>query len=318
MGNVLVGTSSWTDATLVKSGAFYPPGVNTAEKRLAFYASHFPLVEVDSSYYYLPTQHNAALWVVRTPDDFIFNIKAYSLFTQHPTRPDSLPPHVAEMVDPEVLGKRSIYIDDLPPAAVDAVWEEFRNALLPLDSAGKLGAVLLQFPHWFVCGRRNKDYILSCQERLPTIPLAIEFRRRDWLEDEHREETLAFLADNGLTYVNVDEPQGFPSSVPPTAEATADLAMVRFHGRNRDTWEAKGISAAERFRYLYEQTELAEWAGRIKKMASSARATHVLMNNCYRNYAVTNAQQLMDLLREGIVRPAQTGQLTLGGTAGDD
>lgn len=311
MAEILIGTSSWTDATLVKSGLFYPPGVSTAEKRLAFYASNFPLVEVDSSYYYLPTERNAALWVARTPDDFVFNIKAYSLLTHHPTKPDSLPPQVREMVDPELLAKRSLYVSDLPPEAVDIVWDEFRTALMPLDSAGKLGAILLQFPPWFVPGRRNKDYILECKERLPTVPLAIEFRREGWMDEEHRDATLSFLADNGLTYVNVDEPQGFNSSVAPTSETTADLAMVRFHGRNVDAWEAKGISAAERFRYLYEQTELADWAGRIKKMASKARSTHLLMNNCYRNYAVTNAKQLMDLLGDEAVRSQETDQLTM-------
>ncbi len=296
MAGILVGTSSWTDATLIKSGAFYPPGVNTAEKRLAFYASNFPLVEVDSSYYYLPTQRNAALWVTRTPPDFVFNIKAYSLLTQHPTRPDSLPPQVKEMVDPALLTKGGVYISDLPPEAVDIVWDEFRTALLPLDSAGKLGAVLLQFPPWFVPGRRSRDYILECKERMPTIPLAVEFRRGDWMDEAHRDATLGLLADNGLTYVNVDEPQGFASSVPPTAEATADLAMVRFHGRNVETWEAKGITAAERFRYLYNQTELIHWARRVREMASKAGSTHLLMNNCYRNYAVMNAKQMMDLL----------------------
>jgi len=311
MAGIYVGTSSWTDATLIKSGAFYPPGTNTAEQRLVFYASNFPLVEVDSSYYYLPTQRNAALWVERTPEDFTFNVKAYSLLTHHPTRPDSLPPSAKEALDPAASAKRNVYISDLPPAAVDAVWDEFRQALLPLDSAGKLGAILLQFPHWFVFGRRNRDYILECKERLPTIPLAVEFRRDDWMSDEHRDETLGFLADNGLTYVNVDEPQGFSSSVPPTAEVTAELAMIRFHGRNSEAWTGKNISAAERFRYLYEQTELAEWAGRIKKMASQARRTHVLMNNCYRNYAVTNARQLMDILGGDAVPPAEGTQMAI-------
>lgn len=313
MSKILVGTSSWTDSTLVKAGKFYPPGVNSAEKRLAFYASNFPIVEVDSSYYYLPTEHNAGLWVTRTPDDFTLNIKAYSLLTQHPTRPDSLPGRVKESVGPDLLSKRSVYIGDLSPEAVDIVWDEFGKALLPLDSAGKLGAVLFQFPHWFPYGPRNKDYILACKERLPTIPIAVEFRQRSWMDEAHIDKTLAFLADNGVTYVNVDEPQGFDSSVPPTAEATTPLAMIRLHGHNERAWQAKGLSAAERFRYLYDQTELADWAGRIKKLASEAAETHVLMNNCYQNYAVTNARQLMDLLGAEAKRPAESSQMTIGG-----
>jgi len=293
---ILVGTSSWTDPTLIKSGLFYPRGTNTAEKRLVYYAKNFPLVEVDSSYYYLPTERNAALWVERTPPDFTFDVKAYSLFTHHPTRTNGFPATMKQVIDPEVSARQTVYDKDLPAAAVDFAWEEFRRALMPLDSAGKLGAVLFQFPRWFACNRANKQYLLECRDRLPTIKLAIEFRQHTWLDEEHRERTVSFLAENGLALVNVDGPQGFDSSVPPTAEVTSDVAIVRFHGRNREAWAAKGLSAAERFRYLYSEEELAGWVGRIRRMAAQAKETHVLMNNCYSNYAVLNAMQLAEML----------------------
>ena len=166
MSRILLGTSSWTDPTLVKEGNFYPPGTTTAEARLKFYASRFPLVEVDSTYYYPPSEKNSVLWIERTPPEFTFNIKAYSLLTNHPTKVDSLYNDIKAALPPEALEKRNVYRDKLPDEAVDEVWQRFRDALMPLHSAGKLGAVLFQFPQWFVIGRKNKDYILECAERL--------------------------------------------------------------------------------------------------------------------------------------------------------
>ncbi|MFN8232341.1 MAG: DUF72 domain-containing protein [Actinomycetota bacterium] len=296
-GRILIGTSSWTDPTLVKDGGFYPPGTKTAEARLRFYASRFPLVEVDSTYYYPPSEKNSVLWIERTPAHFTFNVKAYSLLTNHPTRVDSLYGDIKAELPPEVLEKRNVYRDKLPGAAVDEVWQRFRDALMPLHSAGKLGAVLFQFPQWFVISRKSKAYIEECVGRLPDFRIAVEFRHRSWMREDDREETLAFLEERNLPYVCVDMPQGFDSSLPPVAAATADdLAMVRFHGRNRDSWETKSDSASERFRYDYPRDELAEWVPRIEGLAAETRETHVLMNNCYRDFAVRNARELGDLL----------------------
>ena len=115
--------------------------------------------------------------------------------------------------------------------------------------------------------------------------------------ERHREETLRFLSDHKLTYVSVDEPQGFPSSVPPVAAVTNDdLAVIRFHGRNAENWKKKGISAAERFDYSYSSQELLEWVPRIREVAKQAREVHLLMNNCYGDKAVNNAQELGRLL----------------------
>ena len=242
-----------------------------------------------------PSEKNSVLWIERTPKDFTFNVKAYSLLTNHPTRPESL---YKDLELPEELAdKKNLYREQLPDTIVDEVWQRFRDALMPLHSAGKLGAVLFQYPQWFVIGRKNKDYVLECAERLKEFRIAVEFRHKTWLEERNVDETLSFLSDHDLPYVSVDMPQGFDSSLPPITAATADdIAMVRFHGRDRKAWAKKNVSASERFRYEYSEAELNEWVPKIKDISGQARETHVLMNNCYRDFAVNNARQLGDLL----------------------
>jgi len=271
-----------------------------AEERLRYYASIFPIVEVDSTYYFPPTEDIAGLWVQRTPAGFTMSVKAYSLLTGHPTRPDSLWPEVADLVPVEHKEKRSVYLSHLPEAGVDQAWELFRRALMPLHSAGKLGTVLFQYPHWFRPNAEHRKALSELRGRLPDYDLAVEFRHGSWLSDDERGRTLALLEKEGLTFTCVDEPQGFDSSVPPVVAATADIALVRFHGRNTETWEAPYLTAAERFAYRYREEELAEWVPSVKQLASSARETHVLMNNCYRDYAVDNGRQLATLLGEGL------------------
>jgi uncharacterized protein YecE (DUF72 family) len=296
-GEVLTGISSWTEPTLIKRGNFYPKGASTAEDRLKFYATQFPIVEVDSSYYFPPSERNAALWSERTPTRFVFNVKAYSLLTNHPTKVESLYKDIREALPKELSEKRNVYRDKLPGELVDEVWRRFADALMPLHSAGKLGAVLFQFPQWFVIARRNKDYILECKKRLPDFHIAVELRHKSWMEDRNQEETLSFLEEHELPYVCVDMPQGFDSSLPPVAAATSkELAMVRFHGRDPKAWSTTSGGAAERFRYDYSEKELEEWVPKVEALAAEARETHVVMNNCYENYAVKSARQLAALL----------------------
>jgi uncharacterized protein YecE (DUF72 family) len=290
VGEIKVGTASWTDKTLLASG-WYPDDVTTAEERLAFYAENFPVVEVDSTYYAPPNERNSELWAARTPSGFTFNIKAFSLLTQHPTKVSAL----YKELRPET-GKKNVYLKDLDPAAVDGVWDRFLATLAPLRDSGKLGAILFQFPQWFPIGRANKRYILDCQERCraANIRICVEFRNKTWLSEGNREETLDFLRSYSVPYVCVDMPQGHPSSVPPIVAATAsDLAVVRFHGHS-DKWESRDIY--ERFGYLYSAEELREWAPKVRELGEQAAETHVLLNNCYRNYAQINARQLADLL----------------------
>ena len=292
MGQVRVGTASWTDRTLLESG-WYPPEADTPEKRLRFYARQFPLVEVDATYYALPAEQTAATWAARTPAGFTFNVKAFSLFTQHPTRVAALPVNLRPAA--EKTGKERVYLKDLDPAVTGQAWERFLAALEPLRQAGKLGAILLQFPPWFPISRARKDYILSCAQRVAPDRVCVEFRNKTWMTPGNQEETLGFLAEHRLPYVCVDMPQGHRDSIPPVLAATdPGLAVVRMHGHS-DQWESKDIH--ERFGYRYTDRELTEWAPRVAALARDAEDTHVLFNNCYRDYAQANAQQLAALLK---------------------
>ncbi len=291
-----VGTASWTDRTLVRDTDWYPQRSMSAEDRLKYYASQFDVVEVDATYYYPPTQELVGLWAERTPADFRMDVKAFALLTHHPARPDAVWDDVLAHLPADHADRRSIYLSHLPEAGVDLAFERFADALLPLHSAGKLGAVFLQFPKWFTNRRDNRRYLDSLADRLPEYDVAVEFRHGSWFSGESGPKTLQQLERQGLAYVCVDEPQGFDSSVPPVIAATADLAVIRFHGHNADAWEATGISPAERFRYLYSEDELATWAPRVAELSASASDTHALFNNCYQDYGVRNARQLADLL----------------------
>src|ERR1700760_408279 len=273
MGSILVGTAGWTDKTLIASG-WYPAEAGTPEKRLRDYAGQFPRVEVDATYYALPAEQTATAWAERTPDGFTFNIKAFSLFTQHPTPVKSLPVDLREAAGR--TGKTRVYLKDVDAEVADAAWDRFLAAREPLRRAGKLGAILLQFPPWFPISRSAKDYIVACAERAAPRRVCIEFRNKTWMSPENQEETLEFLAARQLPYVCVDEPQGYPSSVPPVLAATSDLAVVRMHGQS-DKWESKSIE--EKFRYRYSEAEIGEWAGKIRRLAGDAEVTHVVFNN---------------------------------------
>lgn len=295
---VLVGTCSWTDRTLVESDAFYPSRRLSAEERLAFYASRFPVVEVDSTYYAPPSEKLAGLWVERTPPQFVFDVKAFRLLTGHPTPPSSLWKDIREELPAKLAGKRNVYLRDLPPAVAEEAFERFRSALMPLYSAGKLGLVLFQLPPYVYPSRRSFFELDRAAGLLGDVELAVEVRNARWLDDRHRDETLRFLAERRMTYVCVDEPQGFASSVPPVTAVTAPVAEVRFHGRNAATWEARNITAAERFAYDYRTDELAEWVPRVGELAAAAESVHVLMNNCYSDYAVRSAAAISRLLAD--------------------
>lgn len=297
-GEVRFGTASWTDPTMTAPGVFYPDDAKTAEDRLRYYASQFPVVEVDSTYYALPPRRTAESWVERTPKHFVFDVKAHALMTGQPTETSRLPKAVKQELPGELTEKKRIYRKDLPNELLDAVYEQFRDVLEPLLEAGKLGAVFLQFPKWVFPSNEARELILETRERLQ-VPIAVEFRHGSWFNEKNAERTVKFLQDNKIPYVAVDEPQGFKSSVPPVIVPTSEeLAVFRFHGRNKDNWEKKDIPPSERFRYLYDEDELADWTPKIAAVAKTTKKTHAIFNNCYSNYGTTNAREAARLLAE--------------------
>lgn len=299
--SLLVGVTAWTEPTLVKSGLFYPQDVTSAEERLRYYAANFPITEVDSTYYAPPARNVAQAWADRSPDGFVFDVKAYRLLTEHPTPPGSLWRDIREDLPPDLAKKRNLYPKDLPADVRDEAMRRFLDALSPVRGAGKLGVLLFQFPQWFVPGKHAFDTLDALAPAVAPDRAAVEFRQHLWMDEKHAEHTLTFLDERDLAYVCVDEPQGFKSSVPPAVAATADdVAVVRFHGRNADTWEKKGVTAAERFAYDYPDAELQEWVPKLRELRNDANTVHALMNNCYRDFGVRNGATLASMLGENV------------------
>lgn len=293
---VLTGTCSWTDKTLIDKTSWYPSKTMSAEERLAFYASQFPLTEVDSTYYAPPSEHVARLWAERTPNGFRFDVKAYSLLTGHPTKKQSLWKDLREQLPAEVAEKKNIYAKHLDSDQLAEAWQRFSDALTPLHDAGRLGTVLFQYPPWFTPRRDNRAEIEALRERMPDYGICVEFRSPRWLaEKRDRDWTLGLLESLGLSLVCVDAPA--VSELPRMFAVTnPDLFVVRFHGRSEKTWKGNASTAAERFRYLYPKEELRELARPIAEAVTQAKESHLLMNNCYQDYGVRNAAQLRDLL----------------------
>jgi len=296
---VRIGTASWTDPTMTAGTVFYPKGAASAEERLQYYASQFPLVEIDATYYALPVARVSELWRDRTPPDFVFDVKAHALMTGQPTETRRLPKAIRDELPAEIAGKPRVYARDLPPEIRDAVWRMFMEGLEPLRAAGQLGSVLLQYPKWFFPISESRDEILAAREQLGDQAFAVELRNGSWFNEKNVERTLRFLSDNKIPFVMVDEPQGFKSSVPEMIAVTSpNLAVMRFHGRNSENWEKRNITPAERFRYLYSREELSDWAPRLADAGRQTRDLHVLMNNCYANYGSTNARELAKILSD--------------------
>ncbi|MGP2438123.1 DUF72 domain-containing protein [Streptomyces sp. JW3] len=279
MSDVRVGACSWTDRQLVASG-WYPRGRRDAEGRLRHYASRLPVVEVDAGYYALPSRRNSELWVDRTPEGFRFDVKAFSLLTGHPTRPAALP---ADLRGAE-----------RGPALLDEVWDRFAYAVEPLREAGRLAAVLFQYPPWFAPGSAAEETLAATARRTTGWPLAVEFRHPGWWAADRAEDTAALLTALGASAVGVDMAQGLPGSLPPVLPVTRPaLAVVRFHGRS-PAWGSG--SKEDRFRYAYDVPELAAWLPRLRRAAGQADELHVLFNNCCADAAVRAAETVRDLL----------------------
>jgi uncharacterized protein YecE (DUF72 family) len=296
VSNVRVGSAGWTDATLIKSGTFYPRLTQSPQERLQFYAERFRLVEVDATYYSLLTAETAARWAEWTPADFRFDVKAFPILTQHPIDLQRLPSDLKLSLE-QAGFERRVYPDKLPGEIAAEIELRFRLMLEPLIDSGKLASVFLQFPPWFTATRQNARFIEDVAARWQSVPLAVEFRHPSWLADERRERALALLRAAQLSYVCVDEPHGERSGVPPWLVVTnPELAVLRFHGKNASGWQKKGASVHERFNYLYSPEELQAWVSGVKRLAGEAKQVHAVFNNCVRNYAVLNARALAALL----------------------
>ena len=309
--SVLVGTASWTDKTLIACGRFYPPEAKSAEARLRHYASQFPIVEVDSSYYAMPAPATAQLWAERTPEGFVMNVKAFRLFTGHQTTAlvmhRDLQPAFAQ------IGKGTFFYRDLPTELIDELWLRFRDALLPLRASNRLGLVHFQFPPWLVAGAAGRAFVEHCALRMSGFDLGVEFRHGTWFANDARiAETIAFLRELGVAHTIVDGPQGFSNSVPAVWEITHPrYALLRLHGRNTATWNVKGqTSASDRFNYDYPEGELAGLVPKLGHLAAEAMQTHVIFNNNMEDQGQRNARTMIDLLEAaGLDR---TGRLQSG------
>lgn len=290
---VLFGTTSWADRSLVGSGSFYPKKTMTARGRLAFYAERFPLAEIATTYRFPPTPDLAAQWVERTPDGFIFDVRAWSLLTGAPTLPDSLWPDLQGSVAAERRDRRRLYASHVPPAVLEECWERFVHAIRPLRDSGRLGAVVLQYPSWFAPRPEAWEELAAARRRLAGHRVAVELRSPKWTDGDDRDDNLDWLEDHGLAFVGVDGPASGVRSGPGLSASTADLAVVRFIGRRQvdeEPWT---------YPYRYSHDELSGWVRRILALAGSSREVHVLMDNCWGSDAVDNASQLADLVRAG-------------------
>jgi len=271
---VRIGTCSWADEALSKY--FYPKGVPPKE-RLAYYAQHFDTVEVDSTYYRLPSESMVEGWAERTPRSFTMHVKAFAMMTRHPVKIDVLPPDLRDAAQADDRGRV-----DRPSREVRAeVFRRFLESLEPLRADGKLGGILFQLPPYIVLKESSLEYLEWAREQLGDDDMLVEFRHRSWLDEDARAETFAFLERIGANYVTVDAPRSETAKnlVPSVPAVTGPIAYVRFHGRNLATWNLRGGSAAERFDYLYSDEELAEWIEPLKELAQQSEQAFAFFNN---------------------------------------
>jgi len=298
---IRIGTCSWADESLTKH--FYPRGIKGAEERLHYYTERFDTVEANSTYYHLPAREMVQNWADRTPEGFVMHVKAFGVMTRHPVKVEQLPPDLRDEAPLDGRGRV-----ERPSREFRAeIFRRFHDALEPLRETGKLGGILLQFPSYVVPKPASLDYLEWAVEQLQGDEALVEFRHAAWLDDEHRDETLAFLERHGMTYVIVDAPRTEGRNVLPTVVATTSpTAYVRFHGRNAQTWNKRTGSAAERFDYLYSEDELRQWAGQLRELAGKAEVVYAMFNNNGRStvggetiaQAPVNAAELKGLLEK--------------------
>lgn len=259
-GSIRVGTSGWSYVDW--QGRFYPRRKPRGFDELAYHARYFDSVEVNSSFYRPPSARAAASWLRRTPPTFDFTFKLYQRFTHEREKPWT-PDEVAE----------------------------YRRGIEPVAEAGRLGAVLVQFPWSFRADDAARRHLDAVRRDFGDLPLVVEVRHVSWMaEGETR-----FLEDRGFGFCNIDQPPS-RGGVPPTALATSPIGYVRLHGRNSAAWFKKDAGADARYDYLYDEAELSEWIERIRQIARASEKTYVFTNNHYRGQAPANALQILSKL----------------------
>jgi uncharacterized protein YecE (DUF72 family) len=290
---IVVGTSSWADPGFVEH--WYPKGL-AARERLPFYADRFDAVELNSSFYAIPARSTVERWDEATPDGFSFDVKLHRLLSHHAAAPKDLPKDLRDEVETNERGRV------LPDAAlIDEMLRRTAEAMEPLAKADKLTGYLLQLTPGFDPRHNQLEELLPVIDGLRPYPVAVEFRRRSWASPKRLESLLEFLSANDAVFVCVDSPPGEHVPIFPAIDAVTDerLAYMRCHGRNTEGY-MHGRSVAERFDYDYSDEELAEIAGRARKLGEEAEQVHVMFNN--------NARELAPKAGRGL--RAQLGQDT--------
>lgn len=291
--SILIGTASWTDPEFIKAG-WYPDDVKRdAAGRLRYYAEHFSLVEVNASFYALPTIGTVEAWVDRTPESFRFVVKAHQLISGHRSDPARLPAALRAL--PWTSDHRGHVVR--PSRALrDAVIDHLCEAIAPMGH--KLSAVLVQLAPTVEFGDAQVREIARIITRFAPLRVAVEFRHRSWVIAQNYARTREMLCELGAAYVCVDAPRiDAASAMPPIIEITSsDLGYVRLHGRNAATWQG-ARTVAERFDYVYSPNELAEWAKEVVQMAEAVSDVVVVFNNNAGDYALRNAAQLQSMTK---------------------
>lgn len=290
---IRIGTASWTDPEFIKAG-WYPDDVkNDAEGRLRYYAEHFPMVEVNATFYALPRIATVQAWADRTPDRFRFHVKAHQVISGHASDPARLPEPLRDLpYDADRRGRIRRPSREMRDAVIDSMVE----AIAPLGD--KLGAVLLQLPPHVACTDDTRAEIGRIVERLQPLRTAVEFRHVSWADPGNREAAAEMLAERDAAWVCVDAPRiDVPSAMPPIVEVTCpELAYLRLHGRNANTWQGSR-TVAERFDWQYSDEELGEWIGPVIEMAERAQEVAVVFNNNHGDFALRSAARFGEMLR---------------------
>jgi uncharacterized protein YecE (DUF72 family) len=303
-GRIVVGTSSWSDRGFIED--WYPEGM-PARERLPWYAKRFEAVEVNSSFYAVPSRSTVARWVEATPEGFTFDVKAHRLLSRHSGGLDSLPPDMRDDAETNDRGRVKL-TGELERELLDRLLA----AVEPLEQAGRLSSILVQLTPAFAPGRHELAELKGLIGQAEPRRVAIELRHRGWLEGDRVESTLGFLSEAGVAFVAVDAPREEHVPIMPPIDAVTrdDLAYLRAHGRNA-TGYMTGRTVAERFGWRYSDEELSEIGTRTRGMADEADEVRVMFNNNRSDDAPTAAQRFRSLMGQDPGPPAEEPQQRL-------